>query len=271
MNNDRKQMIKQAFDTVAAGYDHPSLPFFPETARRLLMCLQPVAGAKILDVCTGTGAVALQAAQQFAACHITGIDLSPGMLQQAKQNAAQKKLTNVEFVEMDLDQLSFPPAHFDAATCSFGLFFMPDMQVALKNIISVVKPGGNIVISSFIENAFEPFSDIFLQRYESFGKDVPPLSWKRLASEENITALFNSVGLFNIQFQHEPLGHSIKTDQQWWDVVWNAGYRGLLNQLTDEQRIEFEKQHRNEIARLCADGKAWLNTGVIIANAIKSW
>lgn len=270
MSNDRKQMIKQAFDTVATGYDHPSLPWFPETASRMLKTLQPALGAKILDVCTGTGAVALEAAEQFAACRITGIDLSPGMLQQARQKAAQKKLSNVDFVEMDLDQLSFPPAHFDAATCSFGLFFLPDMQAALENIMSVVKPGGNIVISSFIEKAFEPFSDIFLQRYESFGKEIPPLSWKRLATEENITALFNSAGISNIRFQHEPLGHAIKTDQQWWDVVWNAGYRGLLNQLTEEERIRFEKEHRNEIAQLCVDGKAWLNTGVIIANAVKS-
>lgn len=270
MSNDRKLMIKQAFDTVASGYDHPSLPFFPETASRMLKGLQPVAGAKILDVCTGTGAVALQAAEQFASCHITGIDLSPGMLQQAKHKAEQKKLANVDFVEMDLDHLAFPPAHFDAVTCSFGLFFLPDMQAALKNILSVIKPGGNIIISSFVEKSFEPFSDIFLQRYESFGKEIPPLSWKRLATEENITNLFNSVGLFSITFQHEPLGHPIKTDQQWWDVVWNAGYRGLLNQLTEEERVRFEKEHRHEIAQLCTDGKAWLNTGVIIANAIKS-
>lgn len=267
MNNDRKLMIKQAFDTVAAGYDHPSLPWFPLTAQHLLACLQLKPNAKVLDVCTGTGAVALRVAEQFPASRVTGIDLSVGMLNQARVKAGQKQLANVDFIEMDLDHLSFPSAHFDVATCSFGLFFLPDMQAALTNIKSVVKPGGCIVISSFVDNAFEPFSDIFLNRYQSYGKEVPALSWKRLSTENSITELFNSVGINNIQFRQEALGHHIKTDQQWWDVVWNAGYRGLLNQLTEEQRTSFEQEHRAEISQLCADGRAWLNTGVIIARA----
>lgn len=269
MSNDHKAMIQKAFDTVAEGYDHPSLPFFPETAKQMLAMLEPANGSRILDVCTGTGAVALQAAEKFSSAQVTGIDLSSGMLQQAQRKAVQNKLANTAFVQMDLDHLSFPAEHFDVATCSFGLFFLPDMQAALRNILHVVKPGGRVVISSFVDGAFEPFSDIFLKRYQSFGKDVPPLSWKRLSNETLITELFNSVGVSSITFKQAPLGHDIKQAQQWWDVVWNAGYRGLLNQLTEQQRIEFEAQHRQEISEYCADGKARLNTGVIIANALK--
>lgn len=268
MSNERKHMIKLAFDTVASGYDHPSLPWFPATAQHLLACLQLRPDAKVLDVCTGTGVVALRVAEQFPSSQVTGIDLSVGMLNQARIKAEQKQLTNVEFIEMDLDHLSFAPAHFDVATCSFGLFFLPDMQSALSKIKSVVKPGGCIVISSFVDNAFEPFSDIFLNRYQSYGKEVPPLSWKRLSTETAIHALFNSVGINDIRFQHQPLGHPIKTDQQWWDVVWNAGFRGLLNQLTEDQRKEFERAHRAEISAICARDNAWLNTGVIIARAV---
>ena len=267
MTDDRKKMIKQAFDTVASGYDHPSLPFFPETAKRLLTMLDIQPGARIIDVCTGTGAVALRLAEKFPACEVTGIDLSVGMLNQARQKAAQHKLDNVEFMEMDLDKLVFSPAHFDVATCSFGLFFLPDMQAALKSIISVVKPGGQIIISSFVDEAFEPYTGLFTERYQSYGKDMPALSWKRLSDEVKITELFNSVGITKITYQQAPLGHKIKSDQQWWDVVWNAGFRGLLNQLTKEQCSEFEVAHRKEIAALCAAGNDWLDTGVIIASA----
>ena len=269
MMNDRKLMIKQAFDIVASGYDHPSLPFFPATAQHMLASLQkPAPDSRILDVCTGTGAVALRAAAKFPSCRITGIDLSVGMLNRARQKAEETNIDNVDFLEMDLDDLSFPAAHFDVATCSFGLFFLPDMHSALRNIKSVIKPGGCIVISSFVDDAFEPFSEIFLKRYQSFGKEVPPLSWKRLSTENTINELFNSLGMMNLEFQQHALGHSIKSDQQWWDVVWNAGFRGLLNQLSEAQRIEFEAAHRAEIAKLCASGNAWLNTGVIIAKAV---
>ena len=112
------------------------------------------------------------------------------------------------------------------------------------------------------------FRSIFLKRYQSFGKEVPPLSWKRLSTENTINELFNSLGMMNLEFQQHALGHSIKSDQQWWDVVWNAGFRGLLNQLSEAERTEFEAAHRAEIAKLCALGNAWLNTGVIIAKAV---
>ena len=267
MSDDRKKMIKQAFDMVASGYDHPSLPFFPETAQRLLTMLDLQPGARILDVCTGTGAVALRAAEKYPDCEITGIDLSVGMLNQARQKAVQHKIENIKFLEMDLDKLAFPPAHFNVATCSFGLFFLPDMQAALKNIIAVVKPRGQIVISGFIDEAFQPFTDLFLQRYQSYGKEVQPLSWLRMSNEQKINELFSAVGINKITYQHVPLGHKINSPQQWWDVVWNAGFRGMLNQLTKEQCTEFEADHRQEIAAVCATGNDWLNTGVIIASA----
>jgi ubiquinone/menaquinone biosynthesis C-methylase UbiE len=85
-NKQRKAMIQNGFDTVAEGYDHPSLCFFPETASRLVVQLQLKPTDKLLDVCTGTGCVALTAAEKLSWGKVTGIDFSSGMLQQAKKN-----------------------------------------------------------------------------------------------------------------------------------------------------------------------------------------
>jgi ubiquinone/menaquinone biosynthesis C-methylase UbiE len=86
----RKQMIQQGFDAVAPGYDHPSLAFFPDTAQRLVNLLQLEPHLHLLDVCTGTGCVAIEAAQQLPQGQVIGIDLSNGMLQQARNKAAEK-------------------------------------------------------------------------------------------------------------------------------------------------------------------------------------
>ena len=86
-SNDRKQMIQKGFDTVAAGYDHPSLSFFPETAKRLVEHLQLNPTDHLLDVCTGTGCIALTAAEKLTQGKVFGIDLSSGMLQQVKKTA----------------------------------------------------------------------------------------------------------------------------------------------------------------------------------------
>lgn len=263
--NNHKEMIQQGFDTVAQGYDHPSLSFFPETAKRIINHLSLNPQHKLLDVCTGTGVVALTAAEQLTEGSVTGIDLSSGMLQQAKSKAAERELSNIDFQQMDLDQLSFPEASFDVATSSFGLFFMADMTSALENIARTVKPGGKVAISTFTGEAFSPMADIFIKRYESFGREVPPLSWRRLATNELIEEQFNAVGIDNISIHHEPLGYNMISAQMWWDVVWNAGWRSLLNQLSEEEQLEFKKIHMDEISQLIGDDGVWFNTEVLIA------
>ncbi|NOQ69845.1 MAG: methyltransferase domain-containing protein [Gammaproteobacteria bacterium] len=244
-NTDRKKMIQQGFDTVAAGYDHPSLSFFPETAKRLIEQLKLEPDQHLLDVCTGTGVVALTAAEKLTNGTVTGVDLSSGMLQQAKSKAAEKNLNNPEFKQMDLEHLSLENLNradtFDVATSSFGLFFLEDMTQGLTNIASTVRQGGKVAITTFTGDAFSPMADIFISNYEATGRVVPPLSWKRLATEELIQEQFNAVGITKVDIHHEPLGYQMTEPKMWWDVVWNAGWRVLLNQMSEEEQKEFEK------------------------------
>jgi len=268
-DQDRKKMIQQGFDTVASGYDHPSLAFFPQTAKSMMEFLELIPHSQLLDVCTGTGVIALAAAELLHEGKVTGIDLSSGMLQQAKNKAVEKKLNNTEFLQMDLDALEFEKETFDVACSSFGLFFLEDMTHGLKNIAGAVKPGGKVAISTFTGDAFLPFSDMFIECYNTFGKEVPALSWKRLSTHELIKEQFEAVGISNIKIHHVPLGYHMSDANMWWDVVWNAGYRALLNQLTDEQQIEFKEKHMAEVTRLVGDDGVWFNTEVLIAIAEK--
>lgn len=262
---DKKQLLQQTFDMVSQGYDHPSLAFFPETAKRMVVHLKLQNSMQLLDVCTGTGVVALQAAGQLSKGEVTGIDLSAGMLSQAKHKAELQNLNNTRFVQMDLDNLSFPDKYFDVATCSFGLFFLDDMQQGLKNIASKVKPQGKIAISTFNEGAFEPMSSLFIKQYEAFGYEAPPLSWKQITTDQQISDIFADAAIQLIEIHREPLGMYLSSAQDWWDIVWNAGYRGLLNQMSDEELAYFKEQHIREVQKLCDDSRVWLNTGVAIA------
>lgn len=274
-NDERKQRIQQGFDTVAPGYDHPSLAFFPETAKRLVEYLKlddadQNTGHRLLDVCCGTGVVAIAAAEKLRQGQVTGIDLSSGMLQQAKNKAAAKNLDNIRFQQMDMEHLDFEPESFDIATSSFGLFFLEDMTRGISNIARTVKPGGKIAISSFTGDAFSPMADLFIQRYESTGRVVPPLSWKRLATEELIRELFAAVNITQVQIHHEPLGYHMTDPQTWWDVVWNAGWRSLLNQLSEEEQKDFQTEHIKEISDVLGKDGVWFNTEVLIAVAEKN-
>ena len=262
---DRKKMIQQGFDTVATGYDHPALSFFPETAKRLIEHLELKPAETLLDVCTGTGCVAVTAAEKLTQGNVTGIDLSTGMLQQAKNKAAACNLNNVTFEQMDLDNLTLPVGVFDIATSSFGLFFLENMTHGLRNIARTVRPGGKVAITSFAGEAFSPFSDIFIKHYEATGRTAPPLSWKRLANKELIRQQFQAAGIEKVSIYHEPLGYQMTDPKMWWDVVWNAGWRTLLNQLAEDELATFKKQHLHEIADVLGSDGIWFNTEVLIA------
>jgi len=110
--------IHKNFKKWAPIYDAFSLPF-KSSRRAVVAALQPAEGLKVLDVCTGTGAVAIEIVR--AGASVTGIDLSEDMLRQAQRKHGE----SVRFLRMDATRLSFGPHEFDTATVSWGLHEMP--------------------------------------------------------------------------------------------------------------------------------------------------
>ena len=260
---ERKLHIKNTFNTVSEGYDNPALRFFFNSAKQLPDIFQFKGDEHILDVATGTGIAALELARAVPLGKVTGIDFSDGMLSQAKHKAAEQQLNNTEFLHMDMQAMEFPDGHFDAANCSFAIFFVEDMQGLLHHISRKVKPGGRVVCSSFTEDAFQPVQEIFLDHLEEYGIERPPLSWKRIASEAKSSELFNAAGLSDIQTQRHNAGYHLENAEQWWNVVWYAGYRGLISQLKPEQVEPFKKQHLAEIQELATHEGIWLDVEVL--------
>jgi SAM-dependent methyltransferase len=104
------------------------------------------AGEKVLDVACGTGVVAITAARQGAS--VTGLDLTPPLLERARFNAAQAGVT-VEFIEGDAERLPFADASFDVVVSQFGHMFAPRPEVAIKEMLRVLKSGGRIAFSTW--------------------------------------------------------------------------------------------------------------------------
>ena len=263
--HERKAMIKETFNTVAAGYDHPALRFFSESAERLAACLALRGDEQVLDVATGTGNAALALAPRLPRGRVTAIDFSPGMLTRAAARAEAAGIGNIEFIEMDMQSLAFPPAHFDAAVCAFGIFFVDDMTAQLRHMADTLRPGGRIAVCGFYEDAFLPLVELFLTRMEAYGIERPPLSWKRISSEEKMTALFESAALERIEVQCHDLGYYLRDAGEWWQVIWNADFRGLVNQLTPADRLRFQAEHLAEIQPHCRAEGLWLDVKVIYA------
>jgi len=246
----RKAQIKKTFDTVAEGYGSRGMQFFHNAASHLPGIFQLRGDEHLLDVATGTGIAACALAPHLPRGKVTGIDLSEGMLAQARANAAAKGLENIETHAMDMQDIGFDDAHFDAANCSFGIFFLPDMRGLLRHIAAKVKPGGRVVASSFYDDAFQPNVDLFLERIQRYGVTPPELTWRAISTEEKFHTLYADAGLGDIRVTRRDIGYFLADAEEWWRIIWYAGFRGLVAQLSDHDLTRFKQEHLAEVAAL---------------------
>lgn len=133
------------FKRSAGKYDR-NTSIIKGARKKLLQEIYPTANDHILDVATGTGAVALMLAAQGA--RVKGIDLSKDMLQVAE---SKNSFDNLQFMAADACKLPFSDNQFSISTTSFALHDMPlDIRnQALQEMKRVTKPGGRIVIMDY--------------------------------------------------------------------------------------------------------------------------
>jgi SAM-dependent methyltransferase len=125
-------------------------------------------GAAVLDVGCGTGVVALTAARLGA--RVTGADLTPKLLERARENAAIMKL-EIEWREADVEALPFPDAQFDVVVSQFGHMFAPRPDVATQEMLRVLKPGGILAFSTWPPELYTGQSFALSAKY---GPPPPP-------------------------------------------------------------------------------------------------
>jgi ubiquinone/menaquinone biosynthesis C-methylase UbiE len=224
----------------------------------------------VLDVACGTGHASLAVARRLPKGRVTAVDFSPAMLEEARRKAASLKADNVTFLEGDMQDLGFPHDHFDAAVCAFGIFFALDMDAQLARIVSAIRPGGRIMITNFQENYFHPLEELMGKRLASYGVQPPPQTWKRIATEAGCRELFEKAGLADIRVEKKNVGYYLNGVEQWWDIIWNAGFRRMVSQLNPEKQEEFKREHLQEVEELKTKDGIWLDVGVLYTSGRKA-
>jgi 2-polyprenyl-3-methyl-5-hydroxy-6-metoxy-1,4-benzoquinol methylase len=228
------------------------------------------AGQNILDVCCGSGGSAIPAAQAVGPTgHVIAVDLADKLLQLGRSKANSIGLANIEFHWADMLSLGYPDECFDVVVCVFGIFFVPDMVAATKELWRMVRPGGKLAITTWGARLFEPANGVFWNtvqdvRPDLVGKFNP---WQRISDRASLTSMLTAANVANIEVIVEPSVSEIGSADDWWTIAMGSGYRGTLQKL-DVADFDYVKATNHKI--LTQLGTKAIETNVLYAVPQKS-
>jgi ubiquinone/menaquinone biosynthesis C-methylase UbiE len=236
---DAKAKAAATYNAAADRYDDPANFFWERFGRETVERLRLSPGARVIDVCCGSGASALPAAGTVGPTgFVLGIDLAERMLELARAKAAARGLRNAEFRVGDMLDLRIPDATFDAAVCVFGIFFVPDMPAAVRELWRVIRPGGKLAVTTWGPRFLEPGTTAFWNAVREVRPDLHKgfNPWDRICDPAAVQALLQEGGAGRAEVIAEPGTHPIASPEAWWAAVLGSGYRGTLEQMSAEDR-----------------------------------
>jgi SAM-dependent methyltransferase len=160
------EALKAKMKSVWSAGDFGKIALMIETgAEEFIERLNLQKGERVLDVACGSGNLAIPAAR--AGARVTGVDIAPNLVEQARERAAAENL-ECQFDEGDAENMPYPQASFDTVVTMFGAMFAPRPEVAAAELVRVCRPGGRIAMANWTSQAFTG------QMFKINAKHVPP-------------------------------------------------------------------------------------------------
>ena len=221
---DKASYVQDTFSAIACQYDQVNtIMSFGQDRHWRKLAVQSVGakpGSNILDVCCGTGMLSLELSKAVGSeGKVTGVDFCGNMLEIAYKNQkkAGKEAENITFQQGDAMQLPFEDNTFDGVTIGWGLRNLPELELGIKELMRVVKPGGKVVSLDM----GKPSTPVFKQGYWLYFEKIVPLMGKIWSHKKSAYEyLYNSTREF-------PAQQSLTVIFRKWGLT-EAGYRNLL-------------------------------------------
>ncbi len=269
MSADPMADCARIISTYTAAADHfDGLPFWHHFGRRTVEMLQLPAGARVLDLCCGTGASALPAAERVGPTgSVLGVDLTPALVDQARRAAAARGLVQARFEVGDVSTLDVAAGSVEAVVSVFGLFFLDDMAGTLRRAWTWLAPGGQLAITAWgtvVLSPGEPYFWDAVLREDPSAAHISPAA--RLATPGALEALFAEAALPAPRVVCETWRMPLATPDAFWPVIMGTSNRGVFEALTpDAQR----RVKREVLGRLRAEHVDGLDMEALTAVARK--
>ncbi|MCE3074684.1 class I SAM-dependent methyltransferase [Chryseobacterium gwangjuense] len=200
-----RNLQKKTWNQSSPGWkkwDTLAMDFLKPVGEEIIRKLTPQGNDYVLDIAAGTGEPGLTIAAMLDNGKVIMTDLAEGMLEVARENAAQRGIQNIETVVCDVSELPFQDNTFDVISCRMGFMFFPDMLMAASEMIRVLKPGGRIAASVWNgpdKNLWFTTAMSSVNRNMTLPPPLPGAPGMFRCAEENLMVdLFSKAGFKNI-------------------------------------------------------------------------
>jgi SAM-dependent methyltransferase len=257
---------EQPYDRLAEGYARHWGPVIQPAAERVLDHVATTIDGwahdrhlDLLDVGSGTGALAIEALRRWPDLHVTGVDPSTGMLEVAARLADERlgpgPAANFDTVQGWADELDFDDAAFDLAVSSFVLQLVPSRHAALQEIRRVVRPGGTLAWVAWqrTDRRYAP-DGVVNDVLDRYGFDPPEPEGRNgdLASPAAAAAAMRKAGFRDVRAWSDEVAHPW-TARDYLAFFTQFDEESLFAELEQGERAEIEAEMLAGLERLTPD------------------
>lgn len=251
------ESVAESFDIRSSVYDNHV--WAREWSLQLVDLFPPRAEEHVLDIACGTGTIAFSIAERVGSYgSVTGVDISPGMINRCQEKLREINFTNLRFVVGDAEHLEFPLNSFDRMYCSAGLPWLINPQAALHHWFERLKTGGWIALTVWPSNSFV-WGDGERQALRKYGIASNVHEFSR--TKEQVYKLMDLAGFSNISIHVVERG-------QWIEAVSLKGpfnksayspgqYPHPLKSVSEEILKKAQKAYEVEVDRLTTEQGVW--------------
>lgn len=236
-NAERAAQVAAIFDRVADTYDRVGVPWFTPIAKHLVDLAAPRPGERVLDIGCGRGAALFPLAEAVGPTgHVTGIDLSAGMIEATRTDVTDRGLTNVDLQLADASAPDLAVGDYDLVVASLVVFFMPDPLAALTAWRTLLAPTGRLAITTFgprdprweaIDATFRPYLPPQLIDARTAGATGP------FASDEAVEALVGAAGFIDVRTSSFDVDTVLTDAEHWYTFSRSHGQRVMWDNVPE--------------------------------------